>query len=304
MYSRHYRYNPLFTNPTVSNVADPLHINFFDSILKARAFLIQVSCLTPKQQSDPQMQAKIEVANKIVAKADRRNDRRKARRATQNVQTAAVNKPLRVIAGGKQPTIYSVKNCKEAQQSVEKLCDNVTCKTAGRPQRMAVGSDRVNWEEVLDPDGNIVRFKIIYHKDGPDAGKVKERKRVKKEEPKTGDIVLDLTSGIRAWRIGKTREKIDVTKEMEVAYKASTLYKVRQLAAGFISLSQLVDALNKDLPSNTSKASSNTAKASVPRILQGGSRRSHGATAGGRRAARRPEKPKNNRNRPVRKNKS
>lgn len=305
MYSRHYRYNPLFTNPTVSDIKDPLRISFFDSITKARAFLVQVACLTPKQTNDPEMQLKIEAATKIVAKAGRRNDRRRARRAA----GGSVSGSLRVIEGGKS---RNVKTCPEAKQSVKDLCGNVVCHAVPKPQKtLAVGSDRVAWEEVLDPAGKVIRFKIIYHKEGPNIGTIKERRRVKKEEPKPGDIVLDLTSGIKAWRAG-TREEVNVTKEMEADYKKSNLYRIRQLAAGYISLSQLIDMLNKDLEKTqaakqTPKQATTQNEPSSPQILQGGKApgrsritRSSASSSGsqpGRRAGRRPDKPTKNRNR-------
>ena len=227
MYSRHYRYNPLFTNPTISDVRDPLTISFFDSIVKARAFLIQVSCLPSKQLNDEQMQSKIESAKKMVAKADRRNDRRKARRATKTGR--AYTPPTRPAKPPKGA--YSVRTCDEAQDSVENLCDEVVCAPTGTTNP----KDLVNWEEVLGPDGELIRFKLEYGKSDSDKDKLQSRKR-SKEPPQNGDIILDLTSKIAAWKItGKGRSSIPVTKKMESYYKASSLYKVRQLAAGKLS---------------------------------------------------------------------
>jgi len=238
MYSRHYRYNPLFTNPTISDVQDPLHLSFFGTIVQARAFLSQVSCLNAKQLSDPQTQSKIEAAKKIVAKADRRNARRKL----------VGRKDVK-----KKPSSYTVGTCSEAQKSVKQLCDDVVCgplttrdKKASKPVAFDT-SERIAWEEVAGPkDGDIVRFKLIYHKDGPHQGQLKERKRTQKETYKPGEIILDLTTGVKAWRVpanGRGRDPIKVTKQMEDYYKKSNLYKVRQLAAGYISLDQFATAI-------------------------------------------------------------
>jgi len=239
MYSRHYRYNPLFSNPTVSDVPDPLHLSFFGTIIQARAFLNQVACLNPKQLTDPQMQSKIEAAKKIAAKADRRNDRRKARRAKQAGKATPA------------PRAYAVTTCKEAQRSVESLCEDVVC---GPSPTLTIRdkkapkideSGRIAWEEVLGPKGEVVRFKLNYHKDGPSKGLLKERKRTLKESPKPSEIILDLTFGIKAWRVAtnKTREEIPITKQMEDFYKGSNLYRVRQLAAGYISIDQFAAAV-------------------------------------------------------------
>ena len=236
MYSRHYRYNPLFSNPTISDVKDPLRLSFFATIIQARAFLTQVACLNATQLSDPQMQSKIEAAKKIVAKAERRNTRRKLVGRNDKKKP---NIPAPVDAS------YTVGNCSEAQKSVEDLCDDIVCgpiTTRDKKAPKVDSSGQIAWEEVAGPkDGDIVRFKLIYHKDGPYKGQLKDRKRTQKETPKRGEIILDLTSGVKAWQIpatGGKREPIPVTKQMEDYYKKSNLYRVRQLAAGYISLDQ------------------------------------------------------------------
>lgn len=240
MYSRHYRYNPLFSNPTVSDVQDPLRLSFFGTIIQARAFLSQVSCLNAKQLSDPQTQSKIEAAKKIVAKADRRNARRKM------VGRNDKKKPITTHTSAS----YTVGNCSEAQKSVEKLCDNYTCGPLTTRDKKAPKVDvsgQIAWEEVAGPkDGDVIHFKLVYHKDGPYKGQLKERKRTQKETPKRGEIILDLTSGVKAWQMpatGGKRESIPVTKQMEDYYKKSNLYRVRQLAAGYISLDQFAAAV-------------------------------------------------------------
>lgn len=234
MYSRHYRHNPLFSNPTVSDVPNPLQLSFFGTIREARAFLNQVACLNAKQLNDPQIQAKITAATKIKDKADRRNNRR------QQVGRKDVKK--KTSAGP-----YTVANCLEAQKSVKNLCDDIVCGPLIRDKKAPKidTSGRVAWEEVLGPKGEMVRFKLVYHKDGPSKGLLKERKRLQKESPKPGEIILDLTAGIKAWQVTTNgrREEIPVTKQMEDYYKGSNLYKVRQLAAGFISHDQFAAAV-------------------------------------------------------------
>jgi len=145
MYSRHYRYNPLFaaTGGTISDVPDPLHTTFFDSITTARTFLAQTACLSQKQLSDSQMQAKIAAANKIVAKAERRNLRRRERR------------------GGKAPTqAYKVRTCGESLNVSEKLCSPSNGPKKRQSLTASPETPSVLWEEVVGPKGELIRFKL------------------------------------------------------------------------------------------------------------------------------------------------
>lgn len=242
MYFRHYRHNPLFSNnPTVTDITNDgdclLDVTYFDSILKARAFLKQTECLNSKQLSDPELQKKIEAAYKVIAKADRRNERRRNRRA------AKAGKATTIPSGLQSIQKYTVRTCDEAKKTVGRLCEGITCETTKKGLPVETGNP--SWEEVTGPKGEVVRYKVKYHVDGPSKGQVKERNRAVKEHPKVGDIILDLTSGIKAWKVvaNGRRQEIPVTKQMEALYKESNLYKVRQLAAGHISLNQFFEAV-------------------------------------------------------------
>ena len=61
-----------------------------------------------------------------------------------------------------------------------------------------------------------------------------------------GNIVLDTTArgeGFKVWRIRGTRRRpMPKTPQMQAIYESSFLYKVRQLAAGKISVQELHDA--------------------------------------------------------------
>ncbi|RJR07545.1 hypothetical protein C4588_06480 [Candidatus Parcubacteria bacterium] len=249
MYSRHYRYNPLFSNPTVTDVQDPLAVSFFDSIIKARAFLTQVSCLNPKQLSDPQTQSKIEAAKKMVARADKRNEKRRARRARKKSgQQGQIYLPARLSESPSYST-RSVATCDEAKQSVKVLCPDTECRPihVRRAMHAPLPQEEITWEEVLGPKGETIRFKVEYHKEGPEKGKVKEKKRALKAEPQIGEIILDLTTGIQAWRVTESgRTTMPVSKRMRDFYRQSYLYRVRQLAAGIISPTQFVKYVKED----------------------------------------------------------
>lgn len=240
MYFRHYRHNPLFSNnPTVTDITDDclLDVTYFDSVLKARAFLKQAECLNSKQLSDPKLQKKVEAAHKVIAKADRRNERRRNRRA------AKAGKAPPVASGLQALQKYTVRTCDEAKKTVGRLCEGVTCET--KKGNLPAETGTPSWEEVTGPKGEVVRYKVKYYTDGPSKGQVRERNRVVKEQPKAGDIILDLTSGVKAWKVSANgrRQEIAVTKQMEALYKESNLYKVRQLAAGHISLNQFFEAV-------------------------------------------------------------
>lgn len=163
----------------------------FDSIKEARAFLTykvpelsKAECL---QNSE-----KIRRAEKMVQKADRRNQRRKTGR-----------------------------NGKSDLNLIKKPVKEIT-----------------RYEETLGPDGEVIRFKLIIAENT-----YKNRVRTK-EEPPIGSIILDLTSGIKAWkRFSDKRRSIPLTSEMRRSYQNSFLFKVRQLAAGKINLQQFLMAI-------------------------------------------------------------
>lgn len=267
---RHYRGNPLF-NPahTVTDIEENclLASSYFDSILKARIFLKQIECLPEAQKNSKEMRQKISAACKIVERADRRNQRRRARRSKKAGKAPRQAQPLytgtsRISSQFSKPSvcerIYSNGNlngsqngsqdgCRTAAQRLNERCDNVECKPLNGSASTSTSSGaRASWEEVLGPKGEVVRFKLVYDA----AGNVIDRKRLNKEKPHSGDIVLDLTRGVEAWQIvDDQRQPIKLTRQMEQAYKNSILYKVRQFAAGQISIDQFSESLKTRLAS-------------------------------------------------------
>jgi len=231
---RHYNptvnWNPTITDFSVQNLNK---VSFFDSVAKARAFLLQVSCLSKQQLNEPSLQAKISAAEKIIARADKRNARRRRRRQEKRGLSASGAECLDAIAEARQACGPNVVCYSET--------NNKKVLTPPTPQYFGP-----NWEEVLGPKGEVIKFKIEYYKTGPDQGTIKNRTR-SKASPKPGDIILDLTSGLKAWKVttsGK-RTPITPTRTMEDEYKNSYLYKVRQLAAGQISTAQFADFLKQ-----------------------------------------------------------
>lgn len=89
------------------------------------------------------------------------------------------------------------------------------------------------YEEVNGPHGEVVRYKLIRAN-----GQFTKRVRTK-EDPPVGSIILDLMSGLKAWRRhSDKRRSIPLTSEMLKSYRNSFLFKVRQLAAGKINLQE------------------------------------------------------------------
>lgn len=112
-----------------------------------------------------------------------------------------------------------------------------------RPSTPAKRIDRnvAYWEEVMGPEGETIRFLLSFDESGKFSGR-----RPTKYSPQVGDVVLDLTAGIKAWVIKKGRRRpTAVTSEMRRIYENSCLYKTRQLAAGQLDLATYQDEVNK-----------------------------------------------------------
>jgi len=109
-------------------------------------------------------------------------------------------------------------------------------KESHRVSRKALGSTELHsWEELLDPNGEVVRFRVERYKNKHQLEKIKQVVR-DSSAPKPGDIVLDLTRGIHAFKVTRSgRVSAQVTREMRGQYENSFLYQVRSLAAGRLS---------------------------------------------------------------------
>lgn len=94
------------------------------------------------------------------------------------------------------------------------------------------------FEELYGPDGQTLRFKVIHEQ-----GQFQHR-TLTNEDPHVGDYVLDMTSGFKAWKVtAHGRAEIPPSPFMNELYRSSYLYKVRQLAAGKISLAEFKQAV-------------------------------------------------------------
>jgi len=176
----------------------------FDSIREARAFL---TYKVPEMSTEEcaRNSEKINYAKKIVNRADRRNERRRSRRG-------------RSAFPGAFPGAFP--------SSMQRPL---------KPKK-----EEIHYEETLGPEGEAVRFKLIYQD-----GKFQKRIRTK-EEPPIGAVILDLTDGVKAWkRYSDKRRSTPLTAEMRRTYQNSFLFKVRQLAAGKINLSQFLEAVKQ-----------------------------------------------------------
>lgn len=119
------------------------------------------------------------------------------------------------------------------------------------------------YEEISGPDGEIVRYKVIL-KDGQ-----YNRRLRTKEDPPVGSIILDLTSGVKAWkRHSDKRRSIPLTNEMKRSYQNSFLFKVRKLAAGKMSLEEFKKAVNQVRAKTSGALSSQTGDQSKPKKLR------------------------------------
>lgn len=181
------------------------------SIAAARRYLESVKDYSEAKKSQEDIAWRIREAQMIVAAADRKNQRRKAKRAS-------------------KPGV-----AKKTATSAPRAVRTAVARTPKTEKHVT------KWEEVLGPEGEVIRFKLEEFEDGPNQGKFKARV-LTKDEPQVGDIVLDATQGLKAWKITSSRRRPHpVTPQMRETYESSLLFKVRQMIAGDITLKQLSD---------------------------------------------------------------
>jgi len=187
------------------------------SIAAARRYLESIKDYSQQKRQQEDIAWRITEAERIVAKADRKNTRRKKKSI------------------GPTP----------ARQTPATRPTNITATTVKAPRSRKVEKHVTQWEEVLGPDGETIRFKLDQFLDGPNQGKFKAR-LLTKDEPQVGDLVLDATQGLQAWKITSTRRRPHpITPHMRETYESSLLFKVRQMVAGKITLKQLSDHVSE-----------------------------------------------------------
>lgn len=262
------RKNPFSANPTVTDIepGSSIGTTHFSSVLSARSFLKETSCLPESQKRSAEIQAKIADAQNTIRKADLRNTRRQIRRYEKKNEGV----PAKLIARYKalrattcedsdalmQSACGDMRNSRQISEECEEVvkirnrgCEKKVPIRRVKPTKVFSGPIDLSgvskkpiarWEEVVGPDGEIVRFKLLYNKDGSFQKRVRS-----KEAPQKGDIVLDLTQGFKAWLITKSRRRPyhEITPEMRKSYENSFLYKVRQLAAGQLSLPKFLETI-------------------------------------------------------------
>lgn len=218
---RHFR-----KNVTVSDVAGRAKMTF--TVKQARRFLIEADCMNRAQQREHA--AEIAEATRVVKKADNRNARRRRNRrgasTPRSTDCSSIDTQIDVsCSANAKPRDLSLE-CLEILQERKKLCNGEGGSL--RSSEPSLESQEAKYEETFGPEGEIIRFKLHYDKEGNFVKRTRTRL-----EPQVGDIVLDLTSGLRAWRITRNRRrKHPVTPSMRASYENSYIYKARKLAAG------------------------------------------------------------------------
>jgi len=251
------RYNPC--PPEVADLVPDLDYGkTFATIKDARNYLRDATRFSDAECKLKENQ--IIQAVKIVARAERRNCRRGWNRGRKKAhdrgetyvtyeqyieRERSEGRCLGTFTGASQETIrkYHKKQSKAAGKIVARgrIAKD---KTPPQPPKQIY-----NWEEAMGPDGEVVRYKLDYKKDG-----TFWRRRRTREEPQIGDIVLDLREGINSWRItSNRRRKHPVTPAMRKSYENSSLYKVRQLAIGKLSLTKFIQEIQSIKKSESKK---------------------------------------------------
>jgi hypothetical protein len=102
---------------------------------------------------------------------------------------------------------------------------------------MSAIPDHHEWEEAVGPKGELIRFKVERYTTTDKKGRIKSFTRVnpKRVKPNDGDLILDMTCGIKV-SMQTPEGRVDLpetalTNEMISNYKNSFLYKVRLVAA-------------------------------------------------------------------------
>jgi hypothetical protein len=127
---------------------------------------------------------------------------------------------------------------RQLRRSGKTSASGSSAKPGAPPPPPAPKKEAVHYEELSGPNGETIRFKLTYEN-----GKFKKRVRAK-EEPPIGAVILDLTSGVKAWkRFSDKRRSIPLTPSMKKSYESSFLYKVREFGAGKITFQQLADKI-------------------------------------------------------------
>jgi len=217
---RHFR-----RNPTVSDAAGRSKLTF--SVSDARKFLIKASCMGRREQQDHIDE--IEEAQKVVARADKRNRRRKNRRkGNTSTDCSDIESSVDATCGPTTRPRDLNLDCLNMLQRRKEACNGTSRSRLTRTSDEEEHATVAHYEECLGPEGEVIRFKLHYNKSAVFLKRTRTR-----NEPQVGDIVLDLITGIKAWRITTNRRrKHPVTPAMRESYESSYIYKVRKLAAG------------------------------------------------------------------------
>jgi len=231
---RGYRRNRTVTDVEAQPTGEVDGITYFTSVIRARKYLIKASCLTEAERREPGVAAKIADAKRVVEKADRRNARRRARRRKIKTQDCpSIDNQITERCEEDKPLTDLSWQCLDLLKTRKELCEEDRVKRH-RLTRYSPADDSdenqavAHYEETFGPEGEVIRFKLHYSKDGTFLKRTRTR-----QEPQIGDVVLDLTSGISAWRItSNRRRRHPVTPSMRESYENSFLYKVRKLTAG------------------------------------------------------------------------
>lgn len=186
----------------------------------------------PEPSQPPRWQRRTALPRKPMQKPARRglNGCTPLDQRVDNICNGDRMQPLRDISG----------DCLDILQERRRCITKHNQKKSSITRRGSTKKTVSHWEEVLGPDGETIRFMLSFDHNGHFAGR-----RPSKQSPQVGDVILDLTAGIKAWVMRKGRRRpTAVTNEMRRIYESSCLYKTRQLAAGQLDLTAYQNEVN------------------------------------------------------------
>jgi hypothetical protein len=226
------------------------------------------------------------IACEMEQRADIRNINRKLKRAKKrlkdtvpipekitfreltNEQASALARELKETI----PTLSKMMALAAKKRTIVKRAASTSATSAAASSETVSAAplaERDYWEVIRGPNYDEFYYFFVKHrkKDGVEKGAPYKKGDFWKREPavtrrpKTNDIILDLTNGIKAWiKTKRRRRPIDVSEGMMASYKNSYLYKVRCLAARAYAKNAAVN-LRKFLEDvNSSENNSNKSK--------------------------------------------
>ena len=226
-----------------------------NAVLRARAWLNSKEC---EDVETEEVRAVNEWAKEATRAADLKNIRKRIALYDPDSKSPQAGKPVPQWMSERHDALKKKPSYTHTRRVAGPQGRRVPRRADASPRDASRRASRVHWEEVLGPRGEVILFELLFEN-----GRFVGRRRTQPgESPQKGSVILDTTGrstmrgsppeGFKVWRVRGTRRRpMPRTPQMRAIYESSFLYKVRQLAAGLISLQELHDATRLTGPEKT-----------------------------------------------------